>query len=129
MREHSYAVYLMTNTRRGVLYVGVTSDLISRATQHRNDETPGFTRRHGCNRLVWFEIHTDIEAAIHREKLIKRWHRAWKFELVEARNPEWVDLLPALLGEAEFPWPEPAAVPGCGGPGSSLRFARDDNET
>lgn len=127
MREHSYAVYLMTNTRRGVLYVGVTSNLTYRASQHRTGETRGFTHRHGCCHLVWFEIHTDIEAAIHREKLIKRWHRAWKFELVEARNPEWIDLLPALLGEADFPWPEPAAVPGCDGPGSSLRFARDDS--
>ncbi|WP_425999489.1 GIY-YIG nuclease family protein [Caulobacter sp. DWR1-3-2b1] len=116
----------MTNTRRGVLYVGVTSDLASRATQHRDGATQGFTRRYGCRNLVWFEIHTDIEAAIRREKLIKRWRRLWKFELVEARNPEWIDLLPALLGETEFPWPEPAAVPGFDGPRSSLRYARDD---
>ena len=129
MREHSYAVYLITNTRRGVLYVGVTSDLASRLTQHCEGTTGGFTRRYGCRYLVWFEIHTDIEAAIHREKLIKRWRRTWKFELVEAQNPQWVDLLPALLGEAEFPWHEPAAVPGFDGPGSSLRSARDDKQS
>ncbi|MFY8210434.1 MAG: GIY-YIG nuclease family protein, partial [Caulobacter sp.] len=75
MRDHSYAVYLMSNTRRGVLYVGVTSNLSSRAQQHREHLLPGFTRRYGCTRLVWFEIHTDIESAIQREKLIKRWRR------------------------------------------------------
>lgn len=62
MREHSYAVYLITNTRRGVLYVGVTSNLASRITHHREGATVGFTRRYGCRYLVWFEIHTDIHA-------------------------------------------------------------------
>jgi len=128
MREHAYAVYLMTNIRRGVLYVGITSNLPYRVQQHREHLLPGFTNRHGCTRLVWFEVHTDIEGAIQREKLIKRWRREWKFELVEARNPEWVDLYPALIGEADYPWYEPPAVPGFGGPGSTLRFGRDDNE-
>lgn len=104
MREHAYAVYLMTNGRRGVLYVGVTSNLPTRAQQHRDGEIAGFTRRHGCKLLVWFEVHDDIEAAIRREKLIKRWRRAWKIALIEARNPEWADLAPALLGEERFPW-------------------------
>ncbi|MGH1557041.1 GIY-YIG nuclease family protein [Caulobacter segnis] len=100
--EHSYAVYLMANTRRGVLYVGVTSDLIYRAQRHREHMLPGFTDRYGCTRLVWFEPHTHIDSAIDREKLIKRWRRTWKFELVEARNPDWIDLWPALVGEADF---------------------------
>jgi putative endonuclease len=128
MREHGYSVYLMTNTPRGVLYVGVTSNLSYRVEQHREHALPGFTDRHGCTRLVWFEDHTHIEGAIYREKLIKRWRRTWKFDLIEVRNPDWVDLYPALLGETEFPWSEPAAVPGFGGPGSTLRFGRDDRE-
>jgi putative endonuclease len=128
MREHGYSVYLMTNTPRGVLYVGVTSNLPYRVEQHREHALPGFTDRHGCTRLVWFEDHTHIEGAIYREKLIKRWRRTWKFDLIEVRNPDWVDLYPALLGETEFPWSEPAAVPGFGGPGSTLRFGRDDRE-
>ena len=94
----------MADGRRGVLYVGVTSNLSTRAQQHREGEIGGFTRKHGCKSLVWFEIHDDIEAAIRREKLIKRWRRAWKIELVEARNPEWADLAPALLGAERFPW-------------------------
>jgi putative endonuclease len=94
----------MASGRRGVLYVGVTSNLVSRAHQHRDGEFGGFTRKHGCKYLVWFESHDDIEAAIHREKLIKRWLRSWKIELVEARNPEWADLEPALRGAERFPW-------------------------
>lgn len=128
MREHAYAVYLMTNTLRGVLYTGVTSNLSYRVQRHREHLLPGFTNRYGCTRLVWFEDHTHIESAIHREKLIKHWRRAWKFELVEARNSEWVDLYPALVGEADYPWYEPPAVPGFDGPGSTLRFGRDDRE-
>ncbi|MET3666237.1 putative endonuclease [Caulobacter sp. 1776] len=106
----------------------MTSNLAYRAQQHREHLLPGFTRRHGCTRLVWFEHHTHIDGAIDREKLIKRWRRAWKFELVEARNPGWIDLYPALLGEAEFPWYEPPSVPGFDGPGSTLRFGRDDRK-
>ena len=104
MREHAYAVYLMADQRRGVLYVGVTSNRLTRAQQHCDGEIGGFTRQHGCKSLVWFEFHNDIEAAIRREKLIKRWRRAWKIALVEERNPEWADLAPALLGEERFPW-------------------------
>jgi len=104
MREHAYAVYMMTDSRRGVLYVGVTSNLVSRAQQHRDGEIAGFTRQHGCKSLVWFETHEDIAAAIHREKLIKRWRRSWKITLVETLNPEWVDLVPGLLGEERLPW-------------------------
>lgn len=109
MREHLYAVYIMTDSRRGVLYVGVTSNLVSCAQQHRDGEIGGFTRQHGCKSLVWFETHDNIEAAIRREKLIKRWRRSWKITLVEAQNPEWVDLLPGLLGEERLPWETMAA--------------------
>jgi putative endonuclease len=116
--ERIYAVYIVTNTPRGVLYVGVTSDLVGRGRQHRLGELQGFTRRWGCKQLVWFEWHGDISEAIHREKLIKRWRRSWKFELVERMNPEWRDLWPALMGEETYPW---ETAPGVEPPGAQDR--------
>ncbi len=127
MRSHEYAVYMMASGRRGVLYVGVTSNLVSRAWQHREGELGGFTRKHGCKYLVWFESHDDIEAAIHREKLIKRWRRAWKIALVEARNPEWADLEPALRGAERFPWETMAEFQVALEPDAVGLFVKDDD--
>ena len=76
----------------GTLYTGVTSQLVGRVWQHREEVTGGFTKRYGIKRLVWFEVHGTMESAIRREKSIKRWHRKWKIELVEAENPTWRDL-------------------------------------
>ena len=90
-------VYLLANHYRGTLYVGVTSDLILRAWQHRTGALPGFTSRYAVHRLVWFEPHTDMYCAIHREKCIKEWRRAWKIDLIEQSNPDWRDLYPALI--------------------------------
>ena len=126
MREHAYAVYLMTNSRRGVLYVGVTSDLLTRAQQHRDGQFSGFTLEHGCKLLVWFEFHDDINVAIHREKLVKRWRRAWKIALVETRNPEWVDLAPALRGAERFPWETRAEFQAALEADAVGLFAKDD---
>ncbi len=126
MRAHEYAVYMMASGRRGVLYVGVTSKLLSRASEHREGEFGGFTRKHGCKHLVWFESHTDIEAAIRREKLIKRWRRAWKIALVEASNPEWADLEPALRGAERFPWETMAEFRAALEPEAIGLFAEDD---
>ncbi|MBN8913956.1 MAG: GIY-YIG nuclease family protein [Rhizobiales bacterium] len=92
MRDHSYAVYILANKRNGTLYVGVTNDLARRVQEHREGLVPGFTRRHGVKVLVYFEPHTDITAAIQREKRIKRWLRKWKLELIERDNPQWRDL-------------------------------------
>ena len=127
MREHAYAVYIMTDSRRGVLYVGVTSELQTRAHQHHDGELSGFTRKHGCKLLVWFETHDDIEAAIRREKLIKRWRRAWKIALVEARNPEWADLAPALRGAERFPWETVAEFLLALEPDAVGLFSKDDD--
>ena len=102
--EKIYAVYMMANTRRGVMYTGVTSEMPTRGHQHREGLLGGFTRRWGLKRLVWFEWHSDVHEAIRREKQIKRWRRQWKFELIEARNPEWIDLWPALMGYEAYPW-------------------------
>jgi putative endonuclease len=85
------AVYIMASRRNGTLYVGVTSDLVARAWQHKN-RTVGFTSRYGCKLLVWFEMHDDMESAILREKQIKGGSRRKKLDLIESINPDWQDL-------------------------------------
>ena len=92
LREHSYWVYILASDRNGTLYVGVTNDLYRRAMEHREGLVAGFTKRYGVKRLVYFEEHVDIEAAIAREKSMKRWRRAWKLQLIEQANPQWRDL-------------------------------------
>ena len=89
-------LYLMTNRRDGILYVGVTSDLLKRAFQHREGSVAGFTKRYGLKRLVYYEQFDDIRDAIQRERLIKHWPRAWKVRLINAMNPEWNDLYESL---------------------------------
>ncbi len=86
------AVYILASRRNGTLYTGVTSHLVRRIWEHRNHLADGFTRTYGVDRLVWYELHESIVAAIEREKRIKRWRRAWKLALVEAANPVWADL-------------------------------------
>lgn len=95
------AVYLLTNQRNGTLYIGVTSYLIQRIWQHREDEAEGFTRQYGVKTLVWYEQHENMESAITREKAIKKWNRAWKLALIEKTNPQWLDLWPEITGQAE----------------------------
>jgi putative endonuclease len=73
----------------GTLYVGVTSDLVKRVWQHRGALADGFTKTYQIKRLVWFEVHGDIIAAIAREKQLKKWNRAWKVELIQKTNPDW----------------------------------------
>ena len=94
----AYFVYILTNTPRGVLYVGVTRDLQRRVELHKVGRYSSFTRQWGTHRLVWQETHHDILAAIEREKTIKRWRRAWKFALVERDNPQWRDLFDESIG-------------------------------
>src|SRR3978361_394932 len=88
----SYFVYILTNRPRGVLYVGVTNDVARRITEHRAKIVPGFTSRHSVFMLVHVEEYSSILEARAREHSLKRWRRAWKFELVEKDNPEWRDL-------------------------------------
>lgn len=86
-------VYIMTNKRHNVLYVGVTSDLEARVLQHKTGHYPeGFTAQYRCHELVWFEEFGDIVDAIAQEKRVKRWRRAWKDEMITKLNPEWKDL-------------------------------------
>ena len=89
-------VYILTNKRYGTLYVGVTSDLLKRVWEHRIASISSFTKRHGLTRLVWYEAHDSIVAAIEREKQIKRWHRDWKINLIQETNPVWDDFYEGL---------------------------------
>jgi putative endonuclease len=90
------SVYMMTNRRHGTLYVGVTSDLITRVVQHIDGTIPGFTATYGLKRLVWYEPHELIVEAIKREKSIKKYKREWKLNLIEQTNPHWDDLFEQL---------------------------------
>lgn len=91
-----YFVYLLASGKLGTLYTGVTNDLLRRTAEHRDHLVPGFTSKHDVTHLVWFEPHASIEAAILREKQIKRWRRDWKISLIEAQNPHWSDLFQSL---------------------------------
>ncbi len=90
--EKMPAVYIMAKPYRGTMYVGVTSDLWHRVWDHKNKRFEGFTANRDLDKLVWYEHHHVMEDAIHREKLLKRWHRAWKFRIIEEMNSEWRDL-------------------------------------
>ena len=85
-------MYILASKRNGMLYVGVTSDLLKRVWEHKDNVVEGFTRRYGVHILVWFEMHETMESAITREKAIKEWERAWKLKMIEKTNPEWRDL-------------------------------------
>jgi len=87
-----FYVYLLASRQQGTLYTGVTSNLVRRVWKHKCKVVPGFTTRYGVDRLVWFEPHELWESAIRREKQIKEWKRAWKITLIEADNPNWLDL-------------------------------------
>ena len=90
-------VYLLASRRNGTLYVGVTSDIIKRIWEHKNDIVEGFTKRYVVHTLVWYEMHENMESAILREKTVKGWKRQWKLELIEKGNPEWADLYDTLI--------------------------------
>ena len=92
-----YFVYLITNKPCGTLYVGVTRDRVKRVYEHKNGFVEGFSKRHDLGQLVWYEVHGDVIAAIAREKLIKKWHRDWKINLIQAENPEWNDLYETII--------------------------------
>ncbi|HKX80237.1 MAG TPA: GIY-YIG nuclease family protein [Novosphingobium sp.] len=96
-RDFQPAVYIVANRRNGTIYVGVTSDLIQRAWQHREGTIEGFTKQYGCKLLVWYELHATMEYAITREKQIKGGSRRRKLALIESANPQWRDLYPDVV--------------------------------
>jgi putative endonuclease len=92
----TYYVYILGSQKNGTLYIGVTNDLIRRTYEHRAGVVEGFTDRYGVHLLVYFEETENIEAAIQREKRLKKWRRDWKIKLIEKANPNWEDLYPGL---------------------------------
>lgn len=98
----SFTVYIMASGPRGVLYVGMTSDLPGRAWDHREGTLEGFTKRYGVDRLVYFEHHDVAAVAAQRERNLKRWRRDWKIELIEKNNPTWRDLFSDVVRDLGF---------------------------
>ncbi len=90
--ERQGHVYMLASRRHGTLYLGVTSDLMQRLYQHREEVFKGFTSEHGVKRLVWFDTFDQVADAIVREKQMKKWNRDWKIRLIEEVNPDWEDL-------------------------------------
>jgi len=90
--ENQYYVYILASKRNGTLYIGVTSDLIKRIYEHKNNLIEGFTKKYNIHNLVYYEITEDVNSAIAREKQPKIWKRNWKIELIEKNNPGWKDL-------------------------------------
>jgi len=90
-------VYILSSQRNGTLYVGVTSNLVQRIWQHKNDLVDGFTKNYQVHMLVWYEQHESMESAIVREKQIKESKRQWKLELIEKSNPYWNDLYKTIV--------------------------------
>ena len=95
--DKQYFVYILASKKNGTLYTGVTSDLIKRVYEHKENLVEGFTKKHNVHQLVYYEATGDVESAIKREKQLKNWDRAWKMELIEKGNPEWFDLYQGLL--------------------------------
>ena len=90
-------VYLLASKPNGTLYTGVTSNLLKRVWEHKNNVVDGFTRKYAVHSLVWYEIHDSMDSAIQKEKTIKNWKRAWKIKVIVEMNPQWNDLYPDLL--------------------------------
>lgn len=92
-----YYVYILASKRNGTLYIGVTSNLIKRVYEHKNNFIAGFTWQYNIHILVYYEQTSNIASAIRREKQLKKWNRDWKITLIEKENPEWKDLYEGLL--------------------------------
>lgn len=92
MTESRFFLYILANRPKGVLYVGTTNNLARRLGEHKSKQVPGFTKNYGVQKLVYFEEYPSILEARARERTMKRWHRAWKIELIENMNPDWIDL-------------------------------------
>jgi putative endonuclease len=87
----SFFVYILASRRNGTLYIGMTDNLARRVWEHQSGVVPGFTTKYGVKILVWYELHESRETAFQRERQLKKWKRAWKLELIELANPNWID--------------------------------------
>ena len=90
--DKQYFVYMLASSKHGTIYIGVTNDLLRRVWEHKEGLIEGFTKTHSVHKLVWYEVHQEIEAAIIREKRLKHWNRDWKINLIEEVNPDWMDI-------------------------------------
>ena len=89
MQNKQPCTYLLASKKSGTLYTGVTSNLIARVYQHKNHMADGFTKKYNVHLLVYYELHHSMDAAIVREKQIKKWKRQWNINLIEKNNPKW----------------------------------------
>ena len=115
-RDAFIATYILASRPYGTLYIGVTSSLLSRVAEHRDEVFKGFTSKYGVKRLVWYEQHELMTKAIQREKSLKRWPRDWKINLIERDNPHWDDLYAQIINWTPVPpqfddWPTPLPTP------------------
>jgi putative endonuclease len=92
MERKQYYVYILTNKKNKVLYIGVTNDLERRMFEHKNKLIDGFTKKYNLNKLIYYEVTGNVLSALEREKQLKNWHRDWKINLIDKFNPEWKDL-------------------------------------
>lgn len=90
-------VYILASKPNGTLYTGVTSDIVKRIWQHKQNLVEGFTKKYSVHTLVWYEVHGEMHTAIARGKAIKKWNRAWKIEMIEKDNPAWRDLYDEIV--------------------------------
>ena len=97
MRQRNPAIYIMANKRNGTLYTGVTSNLIKRVQEHKHEDIRGFTQKHGCELLVYYELCDNMYSAIEREKKIKGGSKKKKLALIESMNPNWHDLYDEIV--------------------------------
>jgi len=95
--EKQPCVYVLASKHNGTLYTGVTSNLAKRIYEHKQDLADGFTKKYRVHLLVYYELHSNMNAAITREKQIKKWNRKWKLQLIEKNNPNWIDLYANIL--------------------------------
>ena len=92
----AFYVYILASRRNGTLYIGMTDNLVQRVWMHRNDVVPVFTKQYGVKMLVWYEPHETRQAALTRERQMKKWNRVWKLEAIEKMNPTWSHLYDGL---------------------------------
>ena len=91
-----FYVYILASKKNGTLYIGMTNNLIRRVNEHKNKMLEGFSKKYGCNKLVYYDVFEDVYNAIQAEKRLKKWKRKWKLQLIEKNNPGWQDLFEGL---------------------------------
>jgi putative endonuclease len=98
MTTKQYCVYILASKKEGMLYIGVTSNLVKRVYEYKSDLVEGFTKQYHIHNLVYYEVTEDVTSAITREKQLKKWNREWKIALIEKQNPEWRDMYVDIVG-------------------------------